>query len=63
MFQGLWAIVHSAAWIALGECEWIPQTVLKRTVDINFLSVVRLSQVDETIVKRKLRKLNLHIVS
>ena len=55
--------MHSAAWIALGECEWIPQTVLKRTVDINFLSVVRLSQVDETIVKRKLRKLNLHIVS
>ncbi|XP_043280464.1 D-beta-hydroxybutyrate dehydrogenase, mitochondrial [Venturia canescens] len=49
---GLWAIVHSAAWVALGECEWVPQSVLKRTVDINFLSVARVTQVFLPLIRR-----------
>lgn len=42
---GLWALVHAAAWVTLGECEWVPPSVVKRSVDINFMAVARLTQV------------------
>lgn len=34
---GLWAIVHIAQWVALGELEWIPFAVLRKSIDINLL--------------------------
>lgn len=42
---GLWALVHAAAWVTLGECEWVPPSVLKRSIDINFIGLARLTQV------------------
>ncbi|XP_043798696.1 D-beta-hydroxybutyrate dehydrogenase, mitochondrial isoform X2 [Apis laboriosa] len=41
---GLWALVHAAAWVTLGECEWVPPSVLKRSIDINFIGLARLTQ-------------------
>lgn len=43
---GLWALVHAAAWVTLGECEWVPPSVLKRSIDINFIGLARLTQVN-----------------
>lgn len=34
---GLWAVVHCASWVALGELEWIPFAVLRKSIDINLL--------------------------
>lgn len=34
---GLWSIVHIAQWVALGELEWIPFAVLRKSIDINLL--------------------------
>lgn len=34
---GLWAIVHCATWVALGELEWIPFAVLRKSIDVNLL--------------------------
>ncbi|XP_011151671.1 D-beta-hydroxybutyrate dehydrogenase, mitochondrial isoform X2 [Harpegnathos saltator] len=49
---GLWALVHAAAWVTLGECEWIPPSVLKRSIDINFIGLARLTQVFLPLVRR-----------
>ena len=49
-FVGLWALVNADTWVALGECEWIPPSVLKRSVDINFNGVARLTQVNFNII-------------
>lgn len=35
--SGLWAVVHCATWVALGELEWIPFAVLRKSIDINLL--------------------------
>lgn len=35
--QGLWAVVHTQSWIALGELEWLPFSVLRKSLDINLL--------------------------
>lgn len=45
VISGLWALVHAAAWVTLGECEWVPPSVLKRSIDINFIGLARLTQV------------------
>lgn len=45
VISGLWALVHAAAWVTLGECEWVPPSVLKRSIDINFVGLARLTQV------------------
>lgn len=45
LITGLWALIHAAAWVTLGECEWIPPSVLRRSVDINFIGLARLTQV------------------
>lgn len=29
--------MHGATWIALGELEWIPFTVLRKSLDLNLL--------------------------
>ncbi|XP_046618366.1 D-beta-hydroxybutyrate dehydrogenase, mitochondrial [Neodiprion virginianus] len=49
---GLWGLVHADAWVALGECEWIPSSVLKRSVEVNFIGVSRLTQVFLPLVRR-----------
>ncbi|KAK0168916.1 hypothetical protein PV327_002672 [Microctonus hyperodae] len=49
---GLWALVHANAWITLGECEWVPPSVVKKSVDINFTSVVRLTQIFLPLIRR-----------
>ncbi|KAL0106292.1 hypothetical protein PUN28_016186 [Cardiocondyla obscurior] len=49
---GLWALVHAAAWVTLGECEWVPPSVLKRSIDINFIGLARLTQVFLPLVRR-----------
>lgn len=35
--KGIWALVHCATWIALGELEWVPFPVLRKSIDINLL--------------------------
>lgn len=37
--NGLWAVVHCATWVALGELEWIPFPVLRKSIDINLLGM------------------------
>ncbi|XP_034477187.1 estradiol 17-beta-dehydrogenase 2 [Drosophila innubila] len=37
--EGLWALVHCAHWIALGELEWIPFAVLRKSLDLNLLAM------------------------
>ncbi|KAG7198205.1 hypothetical protein KM043_005614 [Ampulex compressa] len=49
---GLWALVHAAAWVTLGECEWVPPLVLKRSIDINFIGVARLTQIFLPLIRR-----------
>lgn len=42
--KGLWGLVHCASWMALGELEWIPFAVLRKSIDINLLgSLLRLT--------------------
>jgi len=52
VISGLWALVHAAAWVTLGECEWVPPSVLKRSIDINFVGLARLTQVSVINVRR-----------
>lgn len=35
--KGLWALIHCAHWVALGELEWIPFGVLRKSLDLNLL--------------------------
>ncbi|XP_076620232.1 D-beta-hydroxybutyrate dehydrogenase, mitochondrial isoform X3 [Colletes latitarsis] len=49
---GLWALIHAAAWVTLGECEWVPSSVLKRSIDINFIGLARLTQVFLPLIRR-----------
>ncbi|CAL7937143.1 unnamed protein product [Xylocopa violacea] len=49
---GLWALIHAAAWVTLGECEWVPPSVLKRSIDINFIGLARLTQVFLPLIRR-----------
>lgn len=35
--DGLWAVVHCDMWCALGELEWIPFPVMRKSFDINVL--------------------------
>ena len=35
--KGLWALIHCAHWVALGELEWIPFAVLRKSLDLNLL--------------------------
>lgn len=41
---GLWAVVHCATWVALGELEWIPFAVLRKSIDINLLGKLKSSK-------------------
>ncbi|XP_017150513.1 D-beta-hydroxybutyrate dehydrogenase, mitochondrial [Drosophila miranda] len=50
--QGLWAVVHCAHWIALGELEWIPFAVLRKSLDLNLLGAARLTQIFLPLVRR-----------
>ncbi|TDG51109.1 hypothetical protein AWZ03_002472 [Drosophila navojoa] len=50
--EGLWAVVHGATWIALGELEWIPFTVLRKSLDLNLLGAARLTQIFLPLVRR-----------
>lgn len=44
MFAGLWALVNNTTWAAFGEFEWLPAEVYKRAIDINLMSVIRITQ-------------------
>ncbi|KAK7863997.1 hypothetical protein R5R35_000104 [Gryllus longicercus] len=59
---GLWAIVNNASWATFGEVEWVPYNVFKLAVDVNLLSVVRISQVFLPLV-RKTRGRIINLVS
>uniref|UniRef100_A0A7G3AFF8 Putative d-beta-hydroxybutyrate dehydrogenase n=1 Tax=Lutzomyia longipalpis TaxID=7200 RepID=A0A7G3AFF8_LUTLO len=50
--RGLWAVIHCAAWVALGEFEWIPFNVLRKAIDINLLGTARLTQIMLPLVRR-----------
>ncbi|XP_030554112.1 D-beta-hydroxybutyrate dehydrogenase, mitochondrial [Drosophila novamexicana] len=50
--EGLWALVHGAHWIALGELEWIPFAVLRKSLDLNLLGAARLTQIFLPLVRR-----------
>ncbi|KAL5288214.1 BDH1 family protein [Megaselia abdita] len=43
--QGLWALIHTQSWIALGELEWLPFSVLRKSLDLNLLGTARLTQI------------------
>lgn len=50
--KGIWALVHCAAWMALGELEWVPFQVLRKSVDINLLGAARLTQIMLPLIRR-----------
>lgn len=50
--QGLWAVIHTASWIALGELEWMPFGVLRKSLDLNLLGPARLTQIMLPLVRR-----------
>uniref|UniRef100_D3TMP5 Putative dehydrogenase n=1 Tax=Glossina morsitans morsitans TaxID=37546 RepID=D3TMP5_GLOMM len=50
--EGLWALMHCAHWIALGELEWIPFGVLRKSLDLNLLGVARLTQLMLPLLRR-----------
>lgn len=35
--QGLWGLIHTQSWVALGELEWLPFPVLRKSLDLNVL--------------------------
>lgn len=43
-FVGLWAVVNNATWAAFGEFEWLPAEVYRRSIDVNLLSAIRITQ-------------------
>ncbi|XP_034937166.1 D-beta-hydroxybutyrate dehydrogenase, mitochondrial [Chelonus insularis] len=49
---GLWALIHANAWVTLGECEWVPLSVLRKSVDVNFISIARMTQVFLPLIRR-----------
>ena len=49
---GLWALVHCDSWTAIGELEWIPQSVLRKAIDINIMGTVRLTQIMLPLIRR-----------
>lgn len=36
---GLWALIHCDLWCALGELEWVPFPVMRKSFDINVLGM------------------------
>ncbi|XP_062561930.1 D-beta-hydroxybutyrate dehydrogenase, mitochondrial [Armigeres subalbatus] len=50
--DGLWALVHCDVWCALGELEWIPFPVMRKSFDINVLGASRLSQIMLPLIRR-----------
>lgn len=49
---GLWAVIHCAQWIALGEIEWVPHQVIQKATEINLLGPMRVNQVMLPLVRR-----------
>lgn len=50
--DGLWAVVHCDMWCALGELEWIPFPVMRKSFDINVLGASRLTQIMLPLIRR-----------
>ncbi|XP_055631365.1 D-beta-hydroxybutyrate dehydrogenase, mitochondrial [Toxorhynchites rutilus septentrionalis] len=50
--DGLWALVHCDMWCALGELEWIPFPVMRKSFDINVLGASRLTQIMLPLIRR-----------
>ncbi|XP_035786157.1 D-beta-hydroxybutyrate dehydrogenase, mitochondrial-like [Anopheles albimanus] len=49
---GLWALIHCDLWCALGELEWVPFPVMRKSFDINVLGASRLTQVLLPLIRR-----------
>ncbi|XP_060523898.1 D-beta-hydroxybutyrate dehydrogenase, mitochondrial [Cylas formicarius] len=49
---GLWAVIHAASWVALGEIEWVPPQVIKKATEINFIGPTRVTQIMLPLVRR-----------
>ncbi|CAH0553737.1 unnamed protein product [Brassicogethes aeneus] len=49
---GLWAVIHAASWVALGEIEWIPPQVIKKATEINLLGPTRVTQIMLPLLRR-----------
>ncbi|XP_053671468.1 D-beta-hydroxybutyrate dehydrogenase, mitochondrial [Anopheles nili] len=50
---GLWALIHCDLWSALGELEWVPFPVLRKSFDINVLGASRLTQIMLPLIRQK----------
>ncbi|XP_055592649.1 D-beta-hydroxybutyrate dehydrogenase, mitochondrial [Uranotaenia lowii] len=50
--DGLWALVHCDMWCALGELEWIPFPVMRKSFDVNVLGAARLTQIMLPLIRR-----------
>lgn len=49
---GLWALLHCDQWNAIGELEWIPPAVLKKSLDVNVAGTVRITQIFLPLIRR-----------
>lgn len=49
---GLWAVVHCAGSMPVGEIEWIPHKVIKQATEITLLGATRLTQVMLPLIRR-----------
>uniref|UniRef100_A0A6M2DTY0 Putative corticosteroid 11-beta-dehydrogenase n=1 Tax=Xenopsylla cheopis TaxID=163159 RepID=A0A6M2DTY0_XENCH len=50
--SGLHAVVNAAAWCAMGELEWVPFSVVRRSMDVNLLGTTRLTQAMLPLVRK-----------
>lgn len=50
--SGLWAVLNSATWAPFGEVEWVPFAVYNQAVEVNLLSVIRITQVFLPLVRK-----------
>ncbi|KAK9498992.1 hypothetical protein O3M35_003517 [Rhynocoris fuscipes] len=42
--SGVWAVINAANWGAFGESEWVPSSVLKKTINVNLFGTISLSR-------------------
>lgn len=52
--KGLWALIHCAQWVALGEIEWLPFPVLRKSLDLNLLGKTAKRSVNLTYINNPL---------
>jgi 3-hydroxybutyrate dehydrogenase len=50
--NGLWGLLHCDQWNAIGELEWIPPAVLKKSLEVNVAGTVRITQIFLPLIRR-----------